>query len=276
MMKKIKENISLPLCFILILIPVLTFLVGFNISNALSNTQSEEMETIPLYIDVEKQLSSESLQLIGPIIQDYGLAMNNVVNEDFFRGNGVETPDIDLLTSDGKTINLSKINGPIVLEVVADWCKFCREDAALYQKSRIESHPEITHIQYIYTGGEAEMLNFYNTAGIEKPDEVVVVYSRNDFSNWLLDNGFTESFPAFYFFDTDKKVSGVHLGADEPEIYDATLDIALAKNFKTYELKTITGDTMIELCRKIKLAKEYYEETNEIIMPKSKLILETE
>lgn len=268
---KLKQvTLSLPIILIAILIPLATFYLGFNVSTIINKKPNEEMETIPLNIDIESQLSAESIDLIKPIIEKYDLSFDSVVNEDFFIGNAVNAPDIDLLTNTGEIINLSTFKGPIVLEIIADWCTYCQEDTALFLEDRISTYPDITYIQYIYTGAEDQMNEFYKTAGIEIPEGVIVAYACDDFTSWLEGVEF-KSFPTFYFFDENKKLCGCHIGADEANVFLATQEIALLSNFKTYEdFKTFDNEEMYKFLNKVKKAREYYESAQEIIVPSNR------
>lgn len=255
---------------------VIAVLLVFCLSLSINNAQSkkDEMETIPLYINPTEQLTEDSMKLVEDALDECGLSVGSVVDEDFFLGNAVKAPNVDLITSTGDVINLSQVDTPIVLEVIADWCGYCQQEEVEYLDRIVEANPNVTFVKYIDTGAEEEMKAFYDATQVEPNERVIIVYQNADFSEWLSNNDFT-SYPTFYFINSEHKVSGSYIGLLDHELAQGCIAVAFSNEFNTYSLQTKYGITISRLARKVRKANQYLNELTEIDVPRSYLSGET-
>lgn len=256
----------------LVIVVLLVFCLSLSINNAQS--KKDEMETIPLYINPTEQLTEDSMKLVEDALDECGLSVGSVVDEDFFLGNAVKAPNVDLITSTGDVINLSQVDTPIVLEVIADWCGYCQQEEVEYLDRIVEANPNVTFVKYIDTGAEEEMKAFYDATQVEPNERVIIVYQNADFSEWLSNNDFT-SYPTFYFINSEHKVSGSYVGLLDHELAQGCIAVAFSNEFNTYSLQTKYGISISRLARKVRKANQYLNELTEIDVPRSYLSGET-
>lgn len=251
-----------------IVLLVVAVVIGLLYGNL--KTDDSLTENVPLYLNPSEQLTDESLNYLENTLDQYGLTIGSVIDEEFFLGNGVNVPNIDLTTSTGETINLYKLDKPVMIEIFADWCSYCQQEEVEYLDKIINSNPDVVYVQYLETGSDAELKSFYENAGVEPRNNTIIVYQNEEFSEWLANNGFG-SFPTFYFINKEHRVSGSHVGLLEDEIANASMSIAFNEEYDTYMLQTNYGFNIARLTRRIRIAREYVDNLEEIEIPRSYL-----
>lgn len=181
---------------------------------------------------------------------------------------GLDKPNINLATYDGKGINLSEVTGKVVLQVVADWCEYCQEETRTYLDSIVSSNPDVTFVQYMETGGANEVNSFYGAVGKTINPNVVVVLRNDELSAWLENGGFS-LYPTTLVFDDSDKVARSIIGLTETDAFNASLKSAFENPL--YTLKNAKGETVLEVNKKVQIAQEYLSTLTEINIPKEYL-----
>ena len=247
------------------------FLIGFgavSLIKGLGNKdEKKEMIKVPLVIDFEKDLSEEAYSTLNDGASKEGLTAYDLDLDNLFTGAGVEAPDINLLTRDNKILNLSKIDGPVVVEFIADWCTYCQMESQLYLNDTIDAMPDVTFVQILLTGGEEEFAKFYRAAQNDPHPKLIMGFGNSELDQWLTKARF-ESFPSFYFIDKNKKVNGFELGAAEVSTIKAIGNVAFGNGVPLYEMKDTMGTSLTERMRRVNIAIDYINSLESIDVPK--------
>ena len=270
-MKLIKQEISFNYRLLALIIPILFIsLLGLHLQYKSISTSTQSEQTNYIHVDlVEEYRDLINKDAYKEYIRDfenkYAYSVDYIIDNDFFKGIGALKPDIDLETYSGETINLSRVNKNMALEVVADWCSFCKTESKEYLLDTINNNQDIIFVQYMLTGGKEEIDNFYSEIEMPIPGNLIIVLKNDELTSYLEKNDFT-SFPTFYFFNENRCV-GAQIGALASEYFEAVKYLVYGKT-PLYELKTTSDTSLAEAVQRIKVAKEYLANLTSVDVPK--------
>lgn len=158
---------------------------------------------------------------------------------------GTELPDIELTTYDGKTINLSDYKGKkVVVELVAYWCAFCKDETSTYIDEIVSSHDDTVFIQSFVEGAKEDTITdedgnsstvdtikqFYDEAEASMNDNVIITQESSDLETYVYDTLDLDYYPCFLFFDEDGKLCFLSTKLLEADKYDQISDTFLQEN----------------------------------------------
>lgn len=139
---------------------------------------------------------------------------------------GSELPDVDVLTYDDQTINLSDYKGKkIVMEIVSINCNFCREQAQYLED--IKSKNEDAVVMQVFLEGKKDdtglnekgetitvdsIKAFYEAAGAEISDDIVITQANEEINNYVVNELGMENYPTYLLFDESGKLAYYHSG----------------------------------------------------------------
>lgn len=225
-----------------------------------------EYEWLPTRININDELSKETIDKYESEtkIVDESFTLDRFFTEEKSMV-GVRFPNIDLETYNGETINLSKLEGKVVVEVVADWCGYCQDETASHLDNIVAQNGDVTFVQYMSTGGKDEVDSFYKQASHKMNDNIVVVLQNGDMDEWLQNNGLN-SYPTFVYANNRKTIV-----AEPGEVDDVYFKTAkyLFMDSAIFGEKTNSGDTLLQLYKKQSRAIEFMNNTNKILVPTS-------
>lgn len=134
---------------------------------------------------------------------------------------GEEFPDIELKTYDGKSLNLKSYKGkPVVLELVAYWCDYCKEENADTLSNIISNNSDVTFVQAFIEGAKEDSVTddngnvvtkdtikeFYDESKASMEDRIIV-QENEALQAYVTDTLNLAKFPTFVFYDEDGKIS---------------------------------------------------------------------
>lgn len=134
---------------------------------------------------------------------------------------GQEIPDMELRTYDGNSVNLKNFKGkPVVLELVAYWCDYCKEENSETLSKIIDSNSDITFVQAFVEGAKEDSVTdddknvvtkdtikeFYTESGADMKNRTIVQESA-DLVSYASDTLRLAKFPSFIFYDESGKIS---------------------------------------------------------------------
>lgn len=255
----IKENflsliiIALCLCILFFLIP------NQNSEKPLSG----EKERVYLYDSPAAALSADSKDKLKNALSDSSLNLDEVVTDEFFNLNGQDITDLHFVNQD-LTLALSDIDSPIVIQVVSDWCSWCIDETKNTLDTLVETHPDTRFIQYMASGGQNEIDNFYTQIGKKPNPNVFVAYSTLEV-NELFKN-IQMSYPCMIFVNSEHKITGYFTGSITAKTFDTLY--TMCNSINTYELTTQDGDTLLDFINKKEIARNYINKLEYIDVPK--------
>lgn len=134
---------------------------------------------------------------------------------------GEELPDMELKTYDGTTINLKSYKGkPVVLELVAYWCDYCKEENGETLSNIIFNNSDIIFVQAFIEGAKEDSITdddgnvvtkdtikqFYSDSNASMDGRTIIQESENLVA-YATDTLNLAKFPTFVFYDEDGKIS---------------------------------------------------------------------
>ena len=126
---------------------------------------------------------------------------NENVGTEFLQILGKNIPDVTLTDYNGNSIDLSSLNGKVVIEVVATYCSHCKEQSKTNNVALANALGDVTFVQY-FANGDKEMIDaFYTEVGESIPDNIIVVPKNEELSNMLEKQYSLSATPTFYFFN---------------------------------------------------------------------------
>ena len=227
---------------------------------------SGKMEDVPLYIDYANDIDNDAWDCLSSAAAKAGTTTDALYLQEIFLGSGTEKPDVELTTNKDEKINLKDIEGKIVLEVIADWCHYCQLESTDYLTQAMQDLSDATFVQYMHTGGEDQVRDFYTAINMNPQRGLKVVYQNDELDSWLYEVGFN-SYPSFIFIDENGKVSAFFAGVMMPEVFNGVANVAYESPIKTYQMKTKDGQDLVELARKVKIANQYRDSLLDIMVP---------
>jgi peroxiredoxin len=140
-------------------------------------------------------------------------------------GGTVEAPDFNLVTLDGKPVNLGSYKGKaLILNVWDTWCPPCRAEIPdfieLYSEYRSKGL-EILGIAAGSRGGETAVRSFISQNGINYPNAML----NEDF---LMGYQGIRSIPTTFVIDKEGKIYQKYIGARSKAVFESDIKALLA------------------------------------------------
>lgn len=251
---------------ILILVMIVNILIKLNTEFDKINESNtlKDCERYYLYTDYFSSLNNEDKDRIKQCLSSTTINVDEVFNEKFFNANGNSLENISL-KNDKDTISIKDIEGPICIEIIADWCQFCQTEVKEELDNLIETHPDCTFIQYMDTGVNQQVEDFYSIISKEPNRNLIIVYNQTEL-NSILEN-YDYSYPSMIYINSEHRIAGFTSGLLNDDKFNTAYNIA--NNVKTYELKTIYNDYLYELKSKSEYANNYISQLKYIDIPAS-------
>lgn len=223
-------------------------------SNNKSSSIEEEMVHVSIYKDnYINLLGEENINKLSEL----GLDFENGEITMF----GSSLSSYTFTDYDGNTVNLNE--GPYVLEVLSPDCKYCQKQTRETLQTLLDNGIKV--YQYFISSENEDIDNFYNEAGMLKPDNVIILRNCSSFEGLIRKRNIT-SIPLTIIVNDEGKVSITHIGAMDIDTLISLYDYGL--NNKLYEIEIDGLDLYSYLKRQTKI-KDYIDNLEEIDMPKS-------
>lgn len=139
---------------------------------------------------------------------------------------GKSIPETELKLLNGEVLNTNDLKGkPFVLEVVANWCTYCKETSKEYMDGIVSKNNDLEFVQIFAEGNTGEVNTFYEEIGKDPKDVKYIVPATNEAIDLVGKLNIT-GFPTWIFIDETGRISWVHSGYVKPEEFSTLRDAA--------------------------------------------------
>lgn len=201
--------------------------------------------------------------------------MNSIIDDkvditiENFLATGKEVSPIRLSGVNISNKSIRDIDGPVVIDVVADWCEFCQEETREHLDNIIEQHPDVTIIQYIISGGEAEKDALYANANATQNPNLIVAYNDETFKSWLKNELQLEYLPGKIFVGSDNIIKLTYTGLMDEDMFTKYCNLAFGEKDPA-NFTTVDGYSLQEGFARSDYALQYINSLTEITIPSDK------
>lgn len=182
--------------------------------------QNGEIQPIMTTSERTKAFNDDGLYKITNVYGDenYAADMAGLV--------GKAIPETELKLLNDEVLNTNDLKGkPFVLEVVANWCTYCKETSKEYMDSIVSKNTDLEFVQIFAEGNTGEVNTFYEEIG-KDPKDVKYIVPANNESIDLVGKLNITGFPTWIFVDETGRISWVHSGYVKPEEFSTLRDAA--------------------------------------------------
>lgn len=250
--------------FLIIVIVGLLALCSYFKSSTPSATKDYERVYLNSNI-IDAICTEDKTQMEKLIHNEYELS--ELLEENFFDFTGKNADDL-FFDNDEISLALSDIEGPIVVQIVADWCDYCVQETDISLDKIIEDHPNCTFIQYMASGGQEAIDRFYEKIGRPANKKLFLAYSSPVIDNFI-GTGYKMSYPSMLFIDKAHIVKGYADGELTTKMFDAIYTIT--NSYQTQDVVTEYGEKIADALAKKQKALKYIETLEYIDVPKEEL-----
>lgn len=155
----------------------------------------------------------------------------------------------DLCDINGNTINLTNYD-EIVLEVVSIECNHCMKLIKNHLNEMINNEYQL--IQYFNVGNTEDIIEFYDSLGIDIPKELIIIPNDEGMYEYVKEYLVCETYPTLVSY-VNNKVSFVGTGEYEDTTMDAFYDISF--NNRLDKLVDKNGNDLLSILRDIEDVK---------------------
>ena len=177
---------------------------------------------------------------------------------------GKDLLDYTLYDYYGNVINLSDYkDSKLVIELVADYCSYCKNETMTYIDDLKESLGDITLIQYFMSGDSEGIESFYKDIEKAIPNNIIVIPCVKDFSSLMQNTYDLEATPTFLFFNNGK-LTWYRVGTTGTYELNMFYDIAFENVLDLNDLVDEDGNSIFSYLRtsedvKNDLSKDNYQ-----------------
>ena len=243
----------------IILLLILLLCVSCSTDNKTVETNTEEyiepVRDIFIFDEIDKTLQNRIK------IANGGKEFRNKQFKMLFK----DVYDEDLTDIDGQKIDLKDYDN-LLVEVVSVTCSHCKKQIALINE--FADLQDIQFVQYFNVGEKQDILDFYAEAGVEIPENIIVIAKDNNFKDYLINNLGIELYPTLLSFKDDKLQFNC-AGEIDLDTYNLFKDISFNDSLKPEDFIDADGNNIIDKNRTVKdvensLSKENLEKFNSL------------
>lgn len=216
-------------------------LIGCTSSN---NQTKKTVAPVPTKTELTKMIPEKTYSMLQDV---YGQDITPAMNMLKIAGNEIKDLSMDTITvtndyqvKEGKTLSFDNLKGKkYVVEIVADWCEYCKQMQKEHFKEIKKQNDDITFIQLFAQGDKNAVQEFYKSSGVVT--DIDYILPEQAATNDILQKFNVSSFPTFLFFDEQSKLSWEHTGMVNNDAFKqlkskAYGDEKIYDSFKTGEI----------------------------------------
>ncbi len=240
-----------------ILIILMTFLLC-------ACTQEEASNNEETYTFIESINETEIFDYLNSDTYNLLYEANNqeILDTTSLKNLGKDLLDYTLYDYYGNVVNLSDYkDSKLVIELVADYCSYCKNETMTYIDDLKESLGDITLIQYFMSGDSEGIESFYKDIEKAIPNNIIVIPCVKDFSSLMQNTYDLEATPTFLFFNNGK-LTWYRVGTTSTYELNMFYDIAFENVLDLNDLVDEDGNSIFSYLRTSEDVKNDLSEDN--------------